>query len=74
MPGEQRADGHPMGCSQANPRGHLSGHLTSAADFYPEDVMSIFSSQGMLISTRRLGCPEIGLLKKQTGASLVAHW
>ena len=39
--------------------------------------MSIFSSQGMLISTRRLGCPEIGLLFKTNrgfpGGSLVKN-
>lgn len=49
------------GCPR--PPSHLSGRLPTTVDFYPEDnVRSIFSSQGMSISPRILGCPEVGLL------------
>ena len=48
------------GCPR--PPRHLSGRLPSAVDFYPEDDVSSFSSQGMSISPRILGCPEVELL------------
>ena len=76
LPLSQARAGHAWGQEeQTAAPGHpsnLSGHLTSAAHFYPEGVMSIFSSQGMLISTQMLGCPEIGL-QFQTGTCLLAQ-